>query len=345
MGLTAYCFASPSLHFDAFWTEAESCHNRAARQLSSGACWLALAKTSAKDCPQFGCPRAYINGSNTSLLPWLRCLDDSWCQASHWLRGLRSKTPECPIWTSGIAREVNTSWVSSDCSVPLTVMVYHGMMPQLLHKIDSYPEEFIASAGFPLHASVQLLKEDQLQNDLICVSNFTKAMKITSQVSGVVKPATGSRDSGVGTQIHRGHFEVLLCEENASDDYCRCNSICSHLVPLFAVWFPRLNLRRCNLKDYRIPRPDVTCICMKGLDNKAWPDQISCQILRPFLCCPGRKHGTNSGGMWAGPQRDRTKTEYEYTVYKNRQNQETEWKRNEQTEGVKWTEPEHGPFS
>lgn len=50
-------------------------------------------------------------------------------------------------------------------------------------------------------------------------------MKITGQVSGVVKPATGSCDSGVGTQIRRGHFEVLLREENASDDYCGATPI------------------------------------------------------------------------------------------------------------------------
>ena len=104
----------------------------------------------------------------------------------------------------------------------------HGMTPHLLQKIDSYPEEFIAFIGFPLHASVQLLKEEQLYYELICVSTFTtarKIMKITGQVSGVVKPATGSCDSGVGTQIRRGHFEVLLREENASDDYCGATPI------------------------------------------------------------------------------------------------------------------------
>ena len=50
---------------------------------------------------------------------------------------------------------------------------------------------------------------------------------------------------------------------------------------------------------------------------------------------PHGTHGRNSSGhMWAGPQRDRTETEYEYSI-QNRQNQEIERKRNEQTEGVK----------
>lgn len=338
MGLIAW-LPHPSPYIFAFWTsEVESCRNRAS-----------LHSNWAQELVGLHWPRplpktvlSLFANMHTSTVPILCRCCMSWRQASHWLGGLRSKTPECPIWTSRIAREVNTSWAHGFHQIALRLQLswYDAapaskdwFIPWGVHCFYRIPVACISTASergptlprFNLRLHFHHGKEDHedYRPSFWCSKASYRIVWFGRWHSN--PPRT---------------FRSLVAWRECLRWLLWCNS---HLVSLFAVWFPRLNLRRCNSRDYRIPRPDVTCIWMTGPDvpnNKAWPDLMSNSTLLSLL--PHGTHGRNSSGhMWAGPQRDRTETEYEYSI-QNRQNQETERKRNEQTEGVKWTEPEHG---